>query len=156
MDSPGAIVGVVIVAVLLLGALVGAQFAYASSGQTTTVNESVDTGAVGDRVVLNQSNQDGLSYSTDAAVVNASGVDMIPGSDFSWQRTNGTLTVDSERLANETGATVTYAYTVPTQSQNQVVAMLANVLGPGAQWVPLVMILGLVFLAFGVLGGLSS
>jgi len=155
MDSAGAIIAIVFVALAIVGSLAGAQLAYETGGEQFSETEDFDTNGVGSDVILNQSNREGLYYSADVNVQNGSGVAMVPESDYTWDDDNGTLTVESQDLANETSATIGYGYQIPTETQGQVASLLSNVLGDVAIFVPLIFVLALVTIALGLLGALS-
>jgi len=155
MDSAGAIIAVVFVAIAIVGSLAGAQLAFETGGEQFSATEDFDTNGVGSEVILNQSNRDGVYYSADVNVENGSGVAMVPTSDYAWDDDNGTLTVESQSLANENGAAIGYGYQIPTETQGQVASLLSTVLGDMAVFVPLIFVLALVIIALGLLGSLS-
>ena len=154
MDSPTAIVAVLLVSIFLVGGGAVAQLVYEDTGDHTTVDESVDTGSIGTLVTLNDSNLEGVFYDETVNVTNGSDVQMVPGDDYQWFEQNGTLEVLSQSLANETGATVQYDYRRPTQTQTAFADRFATLIDTGI-WIPMVLVLGLLFAALGVFGGLS-
>jgi hypothetical protein len=155
MDTPGAAVALLVVAIAIIGAAAGAQLALEDTGDNVDVTETVSTGAVGDTVVLNESNQDGVFYDRDVHVTNDTGERMVQGSDFTWHDRNGTLTVQSTALSSQSNATVDYGYSIPTQSQRTVASWIASLTSNLGIVLPIIFILVLLFMGITLMGGLS-
>jgi len=153
MDSIGSIIAVIFVALALLGGGIAIQYAGSSAATDTPSNETFDAGGVGDTITFTDSNIDGATYLEDPTVEDKNGTVYDPSA-YTWDTSNGTLTVDSQALANTTDNTIQYSYSVPTQTQQDVTNYLGNVLTVGA-WIPLILIFGLVVTAITVFGGLS-
>lgn len=121
------IIALVLVAMFMVVGVSAIDEAYTDSGQTQEIlDESVNTGAEGTIQKLDQSDIDGVFYDQTAVIENSSNVIMVgSGEDYTWFEKNGTFRIDSARLADETGVTVDYSYTVPNQNQT----MVANLYG---------------------------
>lgn len=155
MDSIGAVVAAIVLAIMLIGGGAVAQLAYEDSGATQeVVNESFDAGTAGSLVVLNESERDGVFYGEDPVVVNATGQTYLAGQDYDWNERNGTLTVLDGDLVNTTNNTIEYSYTIPSESQTETANTLASLFSAGL-WLPLILVVLLVMLAAGALGGLA-
>jgi len=155
MDTPAAAVALLAVAAVLIGATAGAQLAFEDTGDHTTVEETFATGSVGERVVLNDSNRDNVFYDRNVDVLNDTSETMVQGADFDWNDRNGTLTVESTALASQSNATITYGYNLPNESQRMVASWLGWITGNLAMVLPLIVILGLLFMGLAGLGALS-
>ncbi len=155
MDTPAAAVALLIVAIAVVGTAAGAQLVFEDTGDHTSIEESFTTGSVGDTVVLNESNREGVFYDRDVTVTNDTGERMIQGTDFEWDDRNGTLTVESDSLASQSNATIDYGYNTPNESQRMVASWMGMLTGNLATFLPLLMIIGLLFGGLVLLGGLS-
>lgn len=150
MDSAQGLIAVVVVALVFVGGGIGAQYALSDMGSQNDYSEDFEAGSVGTLETFNHSNVDGAYYDRS---VNVSGANMgmVEGQDYEWHETNGTLTVESERLANST-AKIDYGYSMPTQAQDDIASTIGYILQTGA-WIPLVLIFAVVVLG---LGGFSK
>lgn len=155
MDSIGAIVSVFVLAILVLGGGLVASHSLASSGQTQQqVSDKFSAGSVGSHIVFNASNRDGVYYSSSIAVTASNGDPYIAGKDYTWHRSNGTLTVKSQTLANTSNDQVAFSYRIPSTSQSRVASLVGALLRTGS-FLPLLVIVLLIVIALGVLAGAS-
>lgn len=152
MDSAGAIIGLVVVAMVVIGGAAMAQVALEDTGEFQGFSETFNVSNTDTLVVLNQSYKEGVYYSDTVNVTNETGSHMIEGQDYEWHQDNGTLLVTSDSLVNNT-ATVDYSYRVPTEQQTQMASYLATLFG-NAYALPFIFILLLVIIAGATLGGL--
>lgn len=152
MDSPAAIVAVIILAIVLVGGGAMAQLALEENGVQRTYTEDFNTTTPGSTVTFTHSLEPGVYYTDTVNVTDENGTRMREGYDYDWNTENGTLTVLNGPLENDTGATITYAYRDPTQSQTQTAQRLSFIY-ENAYALPLVGIIALVLLA---ISGLSS
>lgn len=153
MDETGAIIGLIVVAIVVVGGAAMAQFAYEDTGDLQSQTESFNASNEGDLVILNESNRQGVFYGDTANVTNESGELMLEGQDYEWFESNGTLQVQSQSLVNDT-ATVDYNYRIPSQQQTQMASFLAQIFD-SAYAIPFIFIVVLVIGAALALGGLS-
>lgn len=154
MDSPAAVVALIIVAIMLVGGAATAQFAVSSTGDKRTFTEEFNTSAPGDIVEFNQSNVEEVYYSDTVNVTDENGTLMRDGQDYEWIERNGTLRVLSGELENDTDATIRYSYRDPSPTQVNQASRIAT-LFDSALWIPLALLIALLVAALGVFGGLS-
>lgn len=154
MDGPQTIIAAVVVALVLLGGGIGVQYSMQEAGTQHNYTEEFDTGTVGSTVTFNESNIDRVYYTERVTVTNESGENMLEGDDFEWYQENGTLKVSSSDLANNVNAQIDYSLRNPTDSQHTFATILGNIYQSGA-YIPMLVILALVFLAIGTLGALT-
>lgn len=153
MDSMGAVIALVVVAIMIVGGAAMAQVAFEDTGDLQSFSEGFNASSTGDLVVLNQSNREGVYYQDTVNVTNESGSLMIDGQDYEWYEDNGTLEVLSTDLTN-TNATIQYGYRVPSEQQRNVSGYLGSIFSSAA-YLPYVLILLLVIIAASILGGLA-
>lgn len=155
MDSIGAVVAAIVLAMLLVGGGAVAQLAYEDTGDTyESFNETFDAGSAGSVVELNESNRDGVFYGETVTVRNASGEEYLAGQDYEWNVDNGTLTVLDGDLVNATNNTIAYDYQAPSGQQTETADTLALLFNAGV-YLPLILVVLLVLLGASALGGLT-
>lgn len=152
MDSPAAIVIVIILGITLVGGAAMAQLAIEETGQQHEFTEDFNTTGTGSVVEFEHSHEPDVYYSDTVNVTNETGERMRAGIDYNWRTQNGTLEVLSEDLANNTGATIEYDYRDPTPAQEETADRLALIF-QNAYALPLVAVFALVLLG---ISGLSS
>lgn len=150
MDSVGGIIAAVLLAAVLVGGAAVGSLALQESAPEYDATESFNTSGVGSTYSVTE----GPYYSNTVEVTNGTGETMAEETDYTWNDTSGTLTVESQSLANETGASIDYSYQEPTETQSQFAAYVGTLVQTGA-FLPLVIIIGVVLVAAGVLGGLA-
>jgi len=153
MDGIGSIIAVVFVALILLGGGIAFQYAQSSAAPDKYSNETFDAGSLDTTESFNNSNINGATY-LESPTVQDNQSQPYDTSAYTWHTDNGTLTIDSQALANTTNNTIQYSYSMPTQNQQQVTDYLGSVLTIGA-WIPFILILGLILLVVGIFGGVS-
>jgi uncharacterized protein YdeI (BOF family) len=156
MDSIGAVVAAILLAMMLVGGAAVAQISYNESAeQEQTFTETFDAGAAGTIVTFNESNMGNLYYYDDTVtVVTKNNKELVDGDDYEWFDENGTLKVLDGDLDNTTDNEITYSLREPTEQQTEIAENVAVIFG-SAQWLPLVLVFLLVLLAVGALGGLT-
>lgn len=152
MDSPAAIVIVIVLGITVVGGAAMAQLTIEETGQQRAFTEDFNTTTTGSTVAFDHSHEPNVYYTDTVNVTNETGERMRAGVDYDWRQGNGTLEVLSEDLANETGASIDYEYRDPTEQQQQTADHLALIF-QNAYALPLV---GLIALLLVGLGGLSS
>jgi len=71
---------------------------------------------------------------------------MVQGSDFNWNRTNGSLEIlAGSRLLGDSIATIDYGLRVTSDEQSNISATVANS-GEAARLIPMVLVVGFVVL----------
>lgn len=152
MDSAAGIIAAIVIAAVLVGGAAIGQLAFVESAPSDSDTATVDTNGVGTAYTIDVTGE--VYFEDTVNVTNASGVQMVEPDDYTWDEANGTVTVQSTRLANEAGATVDYTYSRPTQQQSAFADRLATLFTIG-NIIPLIIIFALVILSLGVMGGLS-
>lgn len=155
MDSVGGIIAAVLIAIVLLGAAGVTQYALADGGTEQVYEETFDPGENETLVVLNQSQQDDVYYSSSVTVTDENESLMRADSDYQWNQDNGTLTVlDGGRLDGDAEGTIEYSVSVPTAQQDEYATLIGGWLNATYMF-PLVLIVALVVVSIGALSGLS-
>ncbi len=155
MDSVGAIIGALVIAIGLLAGVGVAQYMLADSGSEQALTESFDPGTNETLVVLNESNRDGVYYSSSVDVTDENGSLMLSGSDYTWNQSNGTLTVlDGGRLEGDANATVEYSIRVPSEQQRNYASMIGQLVNANYA-LPLVLVVVLMVAGVAALSSLS-
>lgn len=155
MDSVGAMLAAIIVAVSLLAGAGVVQYSLSNSGTEHTYTEAFDPGTNQTDVVLNESNRDGVYYDTTVSVTDENGSAMRPGIDYRWHESNGTLTVlDGGDLDGDTSGTIEYSLRIPSEQQKNSASLLGDWIN-ASYAIPLIFVVGLVVVAVAVLGNLS-
>lgn len=155
MDSVGAIIAALLVAVSLLAGAGVIHYSVSNTGDQTTYTETFDPGTNQTHVTLNESNRDGVYYSSTVDVTDENGSVMRPGIDYKWHQSNGTLTVlNGGELDGDTEGAVEYSLRVPSSQQQSSASLLASWVNISYA-IPLVFVVALVILGIGVLSNLS-
>ena len=152
MDSAGGIIAAVVLAAVLVGGAAVAQLAFVESAPSDTTTDTFDTSGVGSTYAVSTVGE--VYFDDETNVTNGSGVGMVEPDDYVWYESNGTLEVQSDRMANEIDASIQYSFSRPTQQQSQLADQLATLFSAG-YFLPVVIIVALIILAAGLLGGLS-
>ena len=115
MDGPQSIIAVVFVALTLVGGALAVSYAGQTTAATYDATETVETGAIGDLVTLNNSGE--VNYFEEDVTIKTSNNKLLaPQEDYEWYSENGTFTVLSDNADNAT-VTVDYSYGAPTETQ---------------------------------------
>jgi hypothetical protein len=157
MDSIGAVVAAILLAILLVGGAAVAQISYQESGENQKeLTETFDAGAAGTIVTFNESNKENIYYYDDTVtVVSKNNKQYEQGQDYNWIQSNGTLEVLDGDMDNTNDNEITYSFRSPSREQDAF-AERVSLIFETAQWLPLVLIFLLVMLVAGSLGrGLS-
>jgi preprotein translocase subunit SecF len=156
MDSIGAIVAAIILAILLVGGGVVAQISFNESAeQELSFTETFDAGDIGTIVKFNESDQGNKVYYDDTVVVKTkNNKELVDNEDYEWMEDNGTLKVLSDDLANTVDNEINYSYRAPTDQQQHIGNRVSHFYTT-AKWLPFVLIFLLVMIVVGGLGGLS-
>lgn len=155
MDSIGAIIAVLVVAIGLLAGVGVVHQSLSNTGAQETYTETFDPGTNQTHVTLNESNRDSVYYTSTVDVTDENNSLMRPGIDYTWHETNGTLTVlDDGDLDGDTNATIDYSLRIPSEQQRNYASMLGDFMN-AAYAIPLVFGIALVVAGIGVLGNLS-
>lgn len=155
MDSVGAIIAVLVIAVGLLASVGVAQYTLANGGDEVTFTETFDPGTNQTHVTLNESNRDGVYYSSTVDVTDENGTLMRPGTDYNWHSSNGTLTVlDGGELDGDTEGTVEYSLRVPSEQQQNYASMIGQLVN-ASYALPLVLGIALMLAGVAALSSLS-
>jgi len=123
-----AVVGVLLIAAT--GSIAMQAAVESGADQRTIVNETFTPASAGQVATLSASDRDDVTYSRTRAVTvyNVSGERMVPGDDYEWVRSNGTVrTLADGGINNTASANITYGYARPTQSQQELAVMLAQI-----------------------------
>lgn len=123
-----AVVGVLLIAAT--GSIAMQAAVESGADQRTVVNETFTPASQGQVATLSESNRDDVTYARTRAVTvyNVSGERMVPGEDYEWVRSNGTVrTLADGGINNTASANITYGIARPTQSQQELAVMLAQV-----------------------------
>jgi hypothetical protein len=138
-----------VVAILLVAGLAAVDAGVAESGdEIDVVNESFVPPASAGVVSLNQSDLSGVRYAAadELTVEDENGTQMVQGSDFAWNRTNGSLEVlAGSRLLGDSIATIDYGLRVTSSEQSNISDTVANS-GEAARLIPMVLVVGFVVL----------
>lgn len=155
MDSIGAIIAVLVVAIGLLAGVGVVHQSLSNTGAEQAYTESFDPGTNQTHVTLNESNRDSVYYTSTVNVTDENDSLMRPGIDYQWHESNGTLTVlDDGGLDDDTTATVEYSLRIPSEQQRNYATMLGEFMN-AAYAIPLLFGFALVVAGITVLGGLS-
>lgn len=155
MDSIGAIIAVLVVAIGLLAGVGVVHQSLSNTGADQAYTETFDPGTNETHVTLNESNRDSVYYTSSVDVTDENNSLMRPGIDYTWHETNGTLTVlDGGDLDGDSTATVDYSLRIPNEQQRNYATMLGDFMN-AAYAIPLVFGVALVVAGIGVLGNLS-
>lgn len=152
MDSAAGIIAAVVIAAVLVGGAAIGQLAFVESAPSETNNDAFNTDAVGTSYEVMTTGE--VYFDNTVNVTNGTGVQMVEPDDYTWDESNGTLEVNSDRLANQTDAQIDYTFSRPTQQQSEYADRLATLFSV-SYMIPLIIIVALVILAAGMLGGLS-
>lgn len=155
MDSVGAFIAAILVAIALLASAGVVHYSLASTGDQSAFTEDFDPGTNQTHVTLNESNRNSVYYTSQVTVVDENDSTMRPGIDYNWHESNGTLNVlDDGQLDGDANATIDYSYRIPNQQQRTFASMLGEFIN-AAYLIPLVLVIaGLVAGLIG-LGSLS-
>lgn len=155
MDSVGAIIAALLVGVSLLAGTGIIHYSVSNTGDQATYSETFDPGTNQTHITLNESNRDGVYYSSTVDVTDENDSVMRPGIDYRWHQSNGTLTVlDGGGLDGDNEGTVEYSLRVPSSQQKSSATLLASWVNVSYA-IPLVFVVALVVIAVGVLSNLS-
>lgn len=155
MDSVGAVIAALVIAIGLLGTVGVAQYALANGGSEQALTETFDPGTNETHVELNESNRDGVYYSSSVDVTDENGSLMRPGTDYEWHQSNGTLTVlDGGGLDGDTEGTVEYSLRVPSEQQRNYASMIGQFVN-ASYALPLVLVVVLMVAGVAALSSLS-
>jgi hypothetical protein len=156
MDSIGAVVAAILLAMLLVGGAAVAQISYQESGENQQeLTETFDAGAAGTIIAFNESNKPNQYYYDDTVtVVSKNNKEYMQGEDYNWIQKNGTLEVLDGDLENTNDNEITYSFRAPSREQNAF-AERVSLMFETTRYLPLLLILLLILLAVGGLGGLS-
>jgi len=148
-----AIVAVVVVAILLVGGGAVAQLSFVESGTSKEYTETFDAGAIGDIITFNESNRDDVIYEENVIVESKNNKLYVEGEDYTWYQNNGTLEVLSSNLANTTDNTIDYVVVAPTLKHRENADRIASLFSI-TQYIPLLLLIGLILIVLGVFGSL--
>jgi len=99
--------------------------------QTTVTNESI-TVNYSDAVLVEQ-RPESVEYGDSVTVYNASGAELVAGTDYAWDASNGAVEwFNTNATTDGETAAITYSYTAfpgPTLAMNSTVKVLGAVLG---------------------------
>lgn len=111
--------GIILVAfaLLLITGISAIDAAAQNSGEHTDIDGESWAPNAGTFTELDDSRIDGAVYSDNVTVRNESGARMEPGSDYEWDRNNGTVKALSGGNLDGTGqnASISYSYSIPSQ-----------------------------------------
>lgn len=149
MDSAGAAIAALVVAIGLLAGAGVVHYATANSGDEYTYSETFDPGNNQTQVTFNESNRDGVYYASTVNVTDENGTVMRPGVDYEWHVSNGTLTVlDGGSLDGDQSGQIEYSLRVPSSQQKSYASLLGG-------WINATYAIPLVFAVVMVIGGAS-
>lgn len=155
MDSVGAIIAALVVAIGLLAGAGVVQYTLANGGDEQAYTESFDPGTNETHVQLNESNRDSVYYSSTVTVAGEDDSRMRPGIDYQWHESNGTLTViDGGELDGDSEATVEYSVRIPSEQQRTYASMFGQFINSGYA-IPFVFMVVLLVAGLGTLSSLS-
>lgn len=152
MDGAGTIIAVVFVALALVGGGIVAAYASQETATEYGATETVTTGDIGNVTELTNSTSD-YYWSDGVEIETSNNKLLVAGEDYDWHKTNGTFTVLSSDAAN-TDLTVSYEYGAQSESQQTATDTIALLIETGA-YIPLLLVLALVFTALAVFGRLA-
>jgi len=139
----------VAISFLVAGGIAAVDAGVQETGEKVTVDSESFMPAAGAQTVLNQSELDGVRYYRveNVTVLDENSTVMVPGEDFVWHQENGTLTTTAGgRLAGDASATITYGFTL-TSDTEQALAEVSSNGGNVAMLLVFVMTVGAVMLA---------
>jgi hypothetical protein len=139
-----AVIALLAIAVIAMGALVGFQAALADNASLSTVENETWTPDAGNVTTLNKSNLDAADYNETVTVRDSSGTVMSNETDYTWFDSNGTVkALTGGGLDGESEATISYGYERAPDAQVEMAQLMALIPNSAGALLP---IIGLVFL----------
>lgn len=153
-DGAFAVVTLVAVSVLIFGAAAVASSGYAQTGVKHHINDETFTPQTGSFVALNLSNHANLTYSENVTVKDENGNLSVEGDDFEWNSSDGTIqALAGGELDGDSSATIDYTVYSQTDTEDRVLDTVTAFIDI-SEWVPLLLLVGLVVIGISMLGRL--